>query len=194
VWPLFRPQDRVRIRASGLVGEVNQIEPNERGNGWLFEVVLEQDAQTAQRSELSIGRVETATCEADELELVEASGLEHEAEITLRLETSSADAAAIADSAERLAAETFVVAARAHSLTDQRVLIELWPRDHPRDGVRDLMKRVGHAWLVEDDGWYANVHWVGDEFPVAGVDQASVFLRPWRDPRSGRRLPGDPHE
>jgi hypothetical protein len=173
---------------------VNQIEPNEHGDGWLFEIVFEQDAQTVSRTGLSIARADAATYEGDELEIIEASALEHEAEIELALETSSADAAVVADEAERLAAETFVVEARAHTLTDRRVLIELRQRDHPRDAVRALMKRLGPAWLVDDDGWYANVHWIGDEFPVPGVRRASVFLRPWRNPRSGRRLPGEPHQ
>jgi hypothetical protein len=40
VWPRFHPQDRVRIRSSGRVGHVNQIEPNENGDGWLFEIAF----------------------------------------------------------------------------------------------------------------------------------------------------------
>jgi hypothetical protein len=53
------------------------------------------------------------------------------------------------------------------------------------------MARLGSAWLVEDDGWYANVTWAGERFPIAEVDAARLFLRPWRDPRSRERLPGE---
>jgi hypothetical protein len=56
------------------------------------------------------------------------------------------------------------------------------------------MARLGPSWLTEDDGWYANVTWIGSKFPLAGVDKAQLFLRPWRDPRSGDRLPGEPAE
>jgi hypothetical protein len=73
----------------------------------------------------------------------------------------------------------------------------MWPRfhpqdsvDHPREAVRALMATLGSAWLVEDDGWYANVTWADASFPVAGVHGAQIFLCPWRDPRQGERLPG----
>jgi hypothetical protein len=52
VWPGFRPQDRVRVRASGRFGEVNQIAPNEDGVDWLFEIAFEagEEAVPAQGS------------------------------------------------------------------------------------------------------------------------------------------------
>ena len=64
----------------------------------------------------------------------------------------------------------------------------------PREAIRALMERLGSSWFAEDDGWYATVHWVGERFPIPGVDQATLFLRPWRDPRPGERLPGEPYE
>jgi hypothetical protein len=52
------------------------------------------------------------------------------------------------------------------------------------------MARLGSRWLVEDDGWYANVTWTDESFSVAGVRRVQIFLRPWRDPRKRERLPG----
>jgi hypothetical protein len=157
---------------------VNQIEPNENGDDWLFEIAFSPR--------------DLARYEADGLELIEASGLEHEAEIALALETSAADASGIADAAERLAAESFSVEKRAHEIGGEQVFIELWPRDDPRDALRAFMERLGSPWLVEDDGWYANVTWMGEHFPIAEVEAARLFLRPWRDPRLRERLPGGP--
>jgi hypothetical protein len=128
----------------------------------------------------------------DELELVEASGLEHEAEIALALQTSAAGASGIADAVERLAARTFVVEGRAREISGEQVFVELSPRDHPRDALRALIKRFGSAWLVLDEGWYANVTWADERFPIAEVDGARLSLRPWRDPRPHERLPGEP--
>ena len=65
MWPRFHPQDRVRIRASGRLGYVNEIEPNEHGDDWLFEIAFD--------------RGDVARYETGELELVEVLGLEHEA-------------------------------------------------------------------------------------------------------------------
>lgn len=59
-------------------------------------------------------------------------------------------------------------------------------------GRSELMDRLGSGWLVEDDGWYANVTWARERFPVGGVHVAQIFLRPWRDPHEGERLPGEP--
>lgn len=50
------------------------------------------------------------------------------------------------------------------------------------------MDRLGRSWLTEDDGWYANLSWNAPTFPIAGVDDVAMFLRPWRDPSSGPRL------
>jgi hypothetical protein len=71
VWPRFHLQDRVRIRTSGRVGYVNQIEPNERGDDWPFEVAF--------------GPGDLELYDASKLELVEASEQEHEAEIAVAL-------------------------------------------------------------------------------------------------------------
>jgi len=92
---------------------------------------------------------------------------------------------------QRLIAETFVVE-RARRVDAGDLRIGISPRAHPREAVRALMARLGTAWLVEDDGWYANVTWADEGFPVAGVHGAQIFLRPWRDPRQGERLPGEP--
>jgi hypothetical protein len=190
VWPRFHPQDSVRIRTSGRVGEVNQIGPNERGDDWLFEIAFEPDAQAVPRPRLLIADADVATYRADELELVEASGLKHDEEIELALEVSDSDADAITHEVRRLIAETFPVE-RARRVDAGDLRIGITPRDHPREAVRALMARLGSAWLVEDDGWYANLTWA-EEFPVAGVHRAQIFLRPWRDPRQGERLPGEP--
>jgi hypothetical protein len=107
VWPRFHPQDSVRIRTSGRVGGVNQIGPNERGDDWQFEIAFEPHAQAVPRPGLLIADADAATCHADELELIEASGLEHDDEIELALEVSDADAEAIAHQVQRLIAETF---------------------------------------------------------------------------------------
>jgi hypothetical protein len=157
---------------------VNEIEPNEHGDDWLFEIAFD--------------RGDVARYETGELELVEVLGLEHEAEIMLALDTSSANAAVVGAEVTRLSAETFVVVAATLRVDDERVVVELQPRDHPRDALRVLMRRFGAGWLVEDDGWYANVTWGGERFPIAGVDAAQIFLRPWRDPRPGEPLPGEP--
>lgn len=192
--PGFRPEDRVRVRDSGRIGFVNQIEPNGRGDDWLFEIAFEDVAQALRRPGLPIDRADLGTYRADELELVEASGLQHEAEIEFVLKAPSADASFVVDQVRRLTAETFAVGHCEGERTDDQVVVEIWPRDHPRSATRALMERLGSSWLVEDDGWYANVHWIGDKFPISGVQEASLFLRPWRDPRRGRPLPGDPHE
>jgi hypothetical protein len=177
VWPRFRPEDGVRVRGSGRIGRVNQVEPNERGDDWLFEIAFDPEG--------------TALHGADELELVEASGQQHEAEIELALRAPSADAAFVVDQLRRLSEETFAVEHCEGGRTNDTVFVEISPRDHPREATRALMGRLGSSWLVEDDGWYANVHWIGDEFPISGVDGASVFLRPWRDPRPGQPLSGE---
>jgi hypothetical protein len=90
---------------------------------------------------------------------------------------------------QRLIAETFVVE-RARRLDAGDLRIGISPRAHPREGVRALMARLGSRWLVEDDGWYANVTWTDESFSVAGVRRVQIFLRPWRDPRKRERLPG----
>jgi hypothetical protein len=189
VWPRFHPQDSVRIRTSGRVGDVNQIGPNERGDNWLFEIAFEPDAQAVPRPGLLIADADVAIYRADELELVEASGLKHDEEIELAL-VSDSDVEAIAHQVHHLIAERFPVE-RARRVDAGDLRIGITPRDHPREAVRALMARLGSAWLVEDDGWYANVTWA-EEFPVAGVHGAQIFLRPWRDPRRGERLPGEP--
>jgi hypothetical protein len=191
VWPRFRPQDSVRIRTGGRVGDVNDIVPNERGDDWLFEIAFEPDAQAVPRPGLLIADADVAIYRADELELVEASGLKHDEEVELALEVSDSHVEAIAYQVHRLIAETFPVE-RARRVDAGHLRIGITPRDHPREAVRALMARLGSAWLVEDDGWYANVTWAGEEFPVAGVRGAQIFLRPWRDPRQGERLPGEP--
>jgi hypothetical protein len=109
VWPRFHPQDTVRIRTSGRVGEVNQIGPNERGDDWQFEIPFEPDAQAVPRPGLLIAEADVATYRTDELELIEASGLEHDDEIELALDVSDSDAEAIAHQVQRLIAETFSV-------------------------------------------------------------------------------------
>jgi hypothetical protein len=157
---------------------VNDIAPDDRGDGWLFEILFDDG--------------DIAHYDADQLALVEPSGRGHEAEIELALETSSADAAGVAADVERLAGETFRVVAGAQTIRDGGAFVELHPQNHPRPAVRALMERLGSEWLVEDDGWYANVTWAGGDFPVAGVDAVRLFLRPWRDPRSHERLPGEP--
>jgi hypothetical protein len=191
MWPRFHPQDSVRIRTSGRVGEVNQIGPNERGDDWQFEIAFEPDAQAVPRPGLLIAEADVATYRTDELELIEASGLEHDDEIELALDVSDSDAEAIAHQVQRLIAETFSVE-RARRVDAGDLRIGITPRDHPRKAVRALMATLGSAWLVEDDGWYANVTWADASFPVAGVHGAQIFLRPWRDPRQGERLPGEP--
>jgi hypothetical protein len=188
VWPPFRPNDYVRVRSSGRVGEVSQIEPNERGDDWLFEIAFEPDAQAVPRPGLLIADADVATYRANELELVEASGQEHDEEIELALDVSDSDAKVIASEVQRLIAETFVVE-RARRVDAGDLRIGISPRAHPREAVRALMAQLGTAWLVEDDGWYANVTWVDEIFPVAGVHGAQIFLRPWREPRQGERLP-----
>jgi hypothetical protein len=157
---------------------LNQIDPNGRGDEWIFELIFDHG---------DVGRYDT-----NALELVEVSGLEHESEIELVLDTSSSNGAIVASDVERLAAETFPVDSGSHTISDGQVRVEVRPRDHPREAVRALMARLGSAWLVEDDGWYANVTWAHEDFPVAGVQSAQIFLRPWRDPRDGERLPGEP--
>lgn len=112
---------------------------------------------------------------------------------TARLRVSAEDALVIALDVARLAAETFPVK-RARLSAGETISVDLSPRDHPRDALRAFMEQLGRSWLVEDDGWYANVAWVGERFPVAGVDNAELFLRPWRDPHSGDRLQGEPNE
>jgi hypothetical protein len=158
---------------------VNQVEPNERGDDWLFEVAFDPEG--------------TALHKTDELELVEASGQQHEAEIELALRAPSADATRLIDHVRRLAEETFAVEHCGGHRTTDTVFVQIAPLDHPRDVTRGLMARLGSSWLVEDDGWYANVHSIGETFPIPGVDHASLFLRPWRDPRPGPPLPGEPH-
>jgi hypothetical protein len=191
VWPRFHPQDSVRIRTSGRVGEVNQIGPNERGDDWQFVIAFEPDAQAVPRPGLLIAEADVATYRTDELELIEASGLEHDDEIELALDVSDSDAEAIAHQVQRLIAETFSVE-RARRVDAGDLRIGITPRDHPRKAVRALMATLGSAWLVEDDGWYANVTWADASFPVAGVHGAQIVLCPWRDPRQGERLPGEP--
>ena len=191
MWPRFHPQDSVRIRNSGRVGEVNQIIPNERGDDWQFEIAFEPGAQAVPRPGLLIPEADVATYRTDELELIEASGLEHDDEIELALDVSDSDAEAIAHQVQRLIAETFSVE-RARRVDAGDLRIGITPRDHPREAVRALMATLGSAWLVEDAGWYANVTWADASFPVAGVHGAQIFLRPWRDPRQGERLPGEP--
>lgn len=191
MWPRFHPQDSVRIRTSGRVGGVNQIGPNERGDDWQFEIAFEPDAQAVSRPGLLIAEADVATYRTDELELIEASGLEHDDEIELALDASDSDAEAIAHQVQRLIAETFSVE-RARRVDAGDLRIGITPRDHPREAVRALMATLGSAWLVEDDGWYANVTCADASFPVAGVHGAQIFLRPWRDPRQGERLPGEP--
>jgi hypothetical protein len=170
--------DRVRVRTLDRDGDVNDIEPNEHGNGWLFEVVF------------GVRRHDYVMCTADELELIEASGQEHDPEIELALDVERADADIVADRMQRLVAEAFALE-RVRRIDADDLRIGIAPRDHPRDAVRALMERLGSAWLVEDDGWYANVTWAADGFPVAGVEGAQIFLRPWRSPRGGERLPGE---
>jgi len=75
---------------------------------------------------------------------------------------------------QRLIAETFVVE-RARRVDAGDLRIGISPRAHPREAVRALMAQLGTAWLVEDDGWYANVTWVDEIFPVAGVHGAQIF-------------------
>jgi hypothetical protein len=191
VWPRFHPQDSVRIRTSGRVGGVNQIGPNERGDDWQFEIAFESDAQAVSRPGLLTAEADVATYRTDELELIEASGLEHDDEIELALDASDSDAEAIAHQVQRLIAETFSVE-RARRVDAGDLRIGITPRDHPREAVRALMATLGSAWLVEDDGWYANVTCADASFPVAGVHWAQIFLRPWRDPRQGERLSGEP--
>jgi hypothetical protein len=190
VWPRFHPQDSVRIRNSGRVGEVNQIGPNERGDDWLFEIAFEPDAQAVPRPGLLIAGADVAIYGVHELELVEASGFKHDEEIEFALEVSDSDVEAIAHQVQRLIAEAFPVK-RARRVDAGDLRIGITPRDHPREAVRALMARLGSAWLVEDDGWYANLTWA-EEFPVVGVHRAQIFLRPWRDPRQGKRLTGEP--
>jgi hypothetical protein len=86
-----------------------------------------------------------------ELELVEASGQEHEEEIELALDVSDSDADLIAREMQRLIAETFVVE-RARRLDAGDLRIGIRPRAHPREAVRALMARLGSRSLVEDDG------------------------------------------
>jgi hypothetical protein len=94
---------------------VNQIDPDAHGDDWLFEIVLDQSSGT------SVGRAETASCHADELELVEVSGLEHEPEIELVLKTSSVDPAIVAADVLQVAAEVFGIRAAEYTLTDEGV-------------------------------------------------------------------------
>jgi hypothetical protein len=42
VWPISRPQDRVRVIASNRLGCVNQIEPDVDEQGWLYEILFEE--------------------------------------------------------------------------------------------------------------------------------------------------------
>jgi hypothetical protein len=173
---------------------VNEIESNERGDDWRFELGFERaDTGTHERGELVFERAEVAHYETDDLELVEASGQEHEPEIELALDVADDDAAVVADRVLRLLAETFAVE-RAERVAAGHLHIGISPRPHPRDAVRELMARLGSTWFVEDDGWYANVTWARDSFPVAGVAGARIFLRPYRDPQLGERLPGEPVE
>jgi hypothetical protein len=165
--------------------------PNERGDDWQFEIAFEPDAQAVPRPGLLIAEADVATYRTDELELIEASGLEHDDEIELALDVADSDAEAIAHQVQRLIAETFSVE-RARRVDAGDLRIGITPSDHPRKAVRALMARLGSAWLVEDDGWYANVTWADASFPVAGIHGAQIFLRPWRDPRQGERLPGEP--
>jgi hypothetical protein len=176
VWPLFHPQDFVRVRATGRTGHVNNIFPDDCDDEWLFEIVFDCG---------DVGHYGP-----DALELVAASRQPREPEIEVALETSSEDAAAIVAELERLAAEAFPLRSLAHTISDGWVFIELRPRNHPRPALRALMKRLGSSWLVEDDGWYANVTWSDERFPIDGVAGARLFLRPWRDPRPGQRLQG----
>lgn len=189
MWPGFRPQDRVRVRARGRIGEVNQIAPNEDGVDWLFEIAFEAGEEAVPRPGLLIADADLVTYAADELELVEPSGQEHDEEIELALDVSDSDADLIAGQMQRLIAETFVVE-RARRLDAGDLRIGISPRAHPREAVRALMARLGSRWLVEDDGWYANVTCADESFPVAGVRRVRIFLRPWRDPRKRERLPG----
>lgn len=157
---------------------MNYIEPNESGDDWLFEVSFEPR--------------DLAHYGSGELELVEPTG--HEEEIELVLQTSFEGASVVAREITRIAAETSGIETRSHSFEDDRLRIGLYSRDHPREAIRALMERLGSSWSVEDDGWYANVHWVSERFPIAGVDQATLFLRPWRDPRPAERLPRERYE
>jgi hypothetical protein len=170
-------------------GYVNAIERDAKGDRWQFEILFEEPPDPR-----VILRAETAWYGDDQLELIEASGLEHEPEIELDLETSVRDPAVVAADVLRVATDEFAVAAAAYRVDDERVRVQLSPRNHPRPAVQSLMARLGSSWLTEDDGWYANVTWIGRQFPVSGVDAARLFLRPWRDPRPGERLPGEPAE
>jgi hypothetical protein len=190
VWPSFRPQDRVRVHYSCRIGDVNQIDPNEQGDDWLFAIAFEPDEPAVPGPGLLIADADLATYCADELELLEASGQEHDEEIELALDVSDSEADLIAREVQRLIAKTFVERARRIDAGDLRIGIS--PRAHPREAVRALMARLGSAWLVEDDGWYTNVTWTDESFPVAGVHGAQIFLRPWREPQKRERLPGQP--
>lgn len=175
--------------ATGRAGCVNQIEPDADEESWIFEILFDERGRAGLHE-----RAETAKYRDDELALIEVSGLEHEPEIELDLKTSGREPAVVAADVLRVAAEEFAVRTARYQVDGQRVRLELSPRTHPRPAVRSLMARLGTSWLTEDDGWYANVHWIGPQFPVAGVDDATLFLRPWRDPSCGERLPGEPAE
>jgi hypothetical protein len=176
------------VLASGRFGYVNQIEPDIDRDDWLFEILFEESGGAP------LGRAEAATFRADELELVAVSGLDHEPEIELVVETTADEPAVVAAGLLQVVADELAVDAASYTVADRSVLIQLKTRDHPRPALRRIMARLGSSWLTEDDGWYANVTWTAQHFPVAGVDAARLFLRPWRDPRPGERLPGEPAE
>ena len=186
MWPPLYLQDRVRVRASGRIGDVNEIQPDADGAGWVFEVLFEESGETP-----SPRLAETVYYRDEELELIERSGFEHEPEIELDLKVSGAEPAVVAADALRVIAESLAVKAATYDVDGDRVRVQVRPHDHPREAVRRLMDHVGVSWLTEDDGWYANVSWNGRVFPIAGVDEAQLFLRPWRDPSFGPRLPGE---
>ena len=112
MWPAFRPQDLVRVRRSGRVGHVNQIEPNEPEDGWNFELLFDSR--------------ELATHDGDELELVEASGQEHDPEIEMVVETSSADPGKVAHDLARVATETVVIQSDSYTVTIGKGINSAW--------------------------------------------------------------------
>jgi hypothetical protein len=160
VWPAFRLEDRVRVIAMDRFGYVNQIEPDADGERWIFEILFDERSQGVLDR-----RPETAKHRDDELELIERSGLEHEPELELDIETSGDNPAAAAADVLRIATTAFRVAAAGFDITDKRVRVQLSPRDHPRLAAQSLMARLGPSWLTEDDGWYANVTWIGEQVP-----------------------------
>jgi hypothetical protein len=186
VWPRFHPQDSVRIRTSGRVGEVNQIGPNERGDDW-FEIAFEPDAQAVPGPGLLIADADVATYRADELELVEASGLKHDEEIELALEVSDSDAEAIAHQLQRLIAETFPSSEREGS-TPGICASGHSTRSSSRGGTRAHgtarigMARRGRRLVREPD--------VGGRVPRCRRPRGSDLSPPLARPEAGRASSG----